>query len=436
MARVPKASEQLVRRVAACLLFEDAFYESGEEIAKGIADLCKVVPVEEVAALAIRAREDFKLRHVPLFLLAQLDLRRAEKPGLLRATIERVVQRPDELAELLAIVAKVNAGSKRPLKKLISAQTKRGLAAAFRKFSRYQIEKWNRESAIKLRDCLFLAHPKPKDEEQAALWKDLANGTLGTADTWESALSAGKDKKETFERLISENKLGYMALLQNVRNMEQAGVDHGLVETALLDRAKGSRALPFRFVSAAKAAPRFADALSRAMLASLADEEKLPGTTCLLIDVSGSMDAVLSKRGTLTRWEAGAALGVLLREVCRDARVFTFSNTLVEVSNYRGLPMIDGVAKSQPHGGTMLAESLRQMYQKVPHLDRLIVITDEQSHDGIVAPPGPARKLYLVNVASYHPALDTSGGWTRVSGFSERLVDYIRWEEASETETA
>lgn len=138
------ALDQLERRVAATMLFEGTFYESGNEVANGIAECAAQVPVEEVAALAIKARNDFKLRHVPLFLLAQLDLRRAERPGLLRATIEQVVQRPDELSELLAIIQKVNAGSKKPLKKLVSAQTKRGLAAAFRKFSRYQIEKWAR----------------------------------------------------------------------------------------------------------------------------------------------------------------------------------------------------------------------------------------------------------------------------------------------------
>ena len=44
--------------------------------------------------------------------------------------------------------------------------------------------------------------------------------------------------------------------------------------------------------------------------------------------------------------------------------------------------------------------------------------------------PAPAAKLgYIVNVASYAPGLDVSSGWTRINGFSERIVDYIRYEE-------
>lgn len=429
LARKPKAEHQLLRQVATCLLFEDTFYEKGSTIASGIAKTCREVSPETIAAVAIRARDDFKLRHVPLFLLVQLDLRRSEAKGLLARTVERVVQRPDEMGELLSLIAKANKG--KPLKKVISAQIKKGLARAFRKFSPYQLGKWNRDAEIKLRDVLFLTHPKPADASQAATWKALVDGTLETPDTWEVALSAGADKKATWERLIGERRLGYMALLMNLRNMEQASVDRSVVEGALSDGAQGSRALPFRFVSAAKAAPSYAQAISDAMVSALSPGEKLGGITYLVLDVSGSMDAPLSAKGQLVRWEAGAALGILLREVCASARAFTFSNQLVEVANLRGLALIDGVARSQPHQGTYLAQTLKTLYGSVTRCDRLIVVTDEQTHDGIVPPPKGTRG-YLVNVAANRPALDVSGGWHRVSGFSERIVDFIRWEETEQ----
>jgi hypothetical protein len=62
-----------------------------------------------------------------------------------------------------------------------------------------------------------------------------------------------------------------------------------------------SRALPFRFVTAARHAPKLEDALEKAMLKGIAGLEKLSGSTGLVIDVSGSMSYRLSKKGETTR---------------------------------------------------------------------------------------------------------------------------------------
>src|SRR3990167_8398750 len=89
--------------------------------------------------------------------------------------------------------------------------------------------------------------------------------------------------------------------------------------------------------------------------------------------------------------------------------------------------LVHAVGESQNHGGTYLAgalEGLKNICQ--PH--RLIVVTDEQAHDGIT--PAWAAHSYLVNVAPYKPSLDTTQGWMRISGWSERLVDWIKAEES------
>ena len=85
---------------------------------------------------------------------------------------------------------------------------KKGLAAAFTKFDEYALAKYNRPTPVKLRDVLFLSHAKPVDEAQATLWKRLIAGELVAPDTWEVALSSGADKRETWERLLMERKLG------------------------------------------------------------------------------------------------------------------------------------------------------------------------------------------------------------------------------------
>ena len=113
------------------------------------------------------------------------------------------------------------------------------------KFDAYQLAKYDRDGPVRIRDVLFLVHAKPKDAAQEKVWKELVDGTLAAPDTWEVALSAGKDKRETFERLIAENKLGGLALLRNLRLMQNAGVPRATIAAAIEGDADGPRpALP------------------------------------------------------------------------------------------------------------------------------------------------------------------------------------------------
>src|SRR6266550_5225517 len=241
-ARNLTPESQLRRSVLACLLWESQFYEDGIEIAGRIAQLVPKVPAEKVAALAVEAREQMKLRHVPLLIVREMA-RHATHRRLVAETLERVIQRADELAEFVAIYWK---DGRVPL----SAQVKKGLAAAFPKFDEYQLAKYDRGGPIKLRDVLFLAHAKPRDATQAGVWKKLVWGRLAVPDTWEVALSSGADKREAWERLLREQKLGALALLRNLRNMREAGVDESLVLSAIRSMSTG-RVLPFRLSAAA-----------------------------------------------------------------------------------------------------------------------------------------------------------------------------------------
>lgn len=406
---------ELRRAVLACLLWEDTFYESGVSIADRIKGLVKQVPVDKVAALAVEARTKFHLRHVPLLLARELA---RGKGNIVGRTISDVIQRADELSEFVSIYW---AEKRQPLSK----QVKVGLAHAFQKFSAYQLGKYRGDDQkVKLRDVLFLSHAKPKDEAQAAVWKKLVDGTLEAPDTWEVALSAGADKKETFERLIREKKLGYMALLRNLRKMLEVGVDETLVRAAISAGAVGSKALPFRFIAAARAAPRFEPQLDAAMALAVAELPKLSGTTAVLVDVSGSMDAALSARSDLKRMDAAAGLAIMARELCGECRVFAFSTSLKEIPARRGMGLADAILNSMPHGGTNLGAAVSWVNSNVKY-DRLIVVTDEQSADTVSAPTG---KGYMINVASYKNGIGY-GPWTRLDGFSEAILTYIQEAE-------
>jgi 60 kDa SS-A/Ro ribonucleoprotein len=400
---------ELRRSVMACMLWENQFYEDGVEISDRIQHLCAKIPDDKLSEIAIEARDKQHLRHVPLFIAREMT-RKGSK--LVSETLQHIIQRPDELTEFLSLYWK---DGKTP----ISAQVKKGLAKAFTKFNRYQLGKYNRDNAIKLRDVLFLSHAKPKDKEQASIWKDLVDSTFEVPDTWEVALSSGADKKETWTRLISEKKIGGLAILRNLRNMQEVKVERNVIRQAIA-QMNTSRILPYRFIAASKYAPDYEPELESAMFKCLEDHGKFSGRTILLVDVSGSMDGALSSKSDLTRVDAACGLAMLLRETCNDVSIFTFSRNCVKVPNRRGFALAEAINHSQQRGSTCLGEALRLIDAQETY-DRIIVITDEQSHDSVSAPKGNG---YMINVASYQNGVGY-GAWTHIDGFSESIVDYI-----------
>ncbi|MCH9664666.1 MAG: TROVE domain-containing protein [Gammaproteobacteria bacterium] len=416
-ARACKVSpeEELNRSVMSCLLWEKEFYEEGESIADRILRLASEVSSTAVARLATKARTEYKLRHVPLLLcLGLLKNTSVKGPGWNTAdVIADTIQRPDELMELLSLYWK---DGKKPLPK----QLKLGLAKAFDKFDEYQFAKYNRDRDIKLRDVMFMAHPKPSTPLKEALFKRIADNTLETPDTWEVGLSTGGDKKETFERLLCDNKLGYLALLRNLRNMDQANVDARFILSALDDTKRASRVLPFRFIAASKACPKYETHLDLAMLKVMEHMPKLMGKTRMLVDVSGSMTWPLSDKSDLTRMDAACGLAILLRGICEDIEIFSFSNNLVRVPGRSGMALRDAIVYSQPHGGTALGRAVNSVNDQ--SYDRLVVITDEQTRDSM---PTPTGKGYIINVASYQNGVGY-GQWTHIHGFSEACVKFIQ----------
>jgi len=408
---------ELRRAVMSCMLWEDQFYEDGVSIAERIAKLVPLVEPEKVAEMAIAAREDMKLRHAPLLLVREMARHEGHK-ALVAATLERIVQRPDELTEFLAIYwADVLGPMQQRKRAAVSAQVKKGLARVLTKFDAYQLAKYDRDGAVRIRDVLFLTHAKPKDAAQEKVWKQLVDGTLAAPDTWEVSLSGGADKRETFERLIADRKLGALALLRNLRGMLAAGVKKAAIAKAL-DDMRTDRVLPYRFIAAAQYAPELEAELERAMFRAIEGHVRLPGKTRILVDVSGSMDAQISARSEMRRLDAACGLAVLAREISDEVEIFTFSNDVKKIPPRRGFALRDAIVNSQPHGGTELGKAVAEVDRKG---ERLIVFTDEQAHDPVGAPKGLG---YMINVASYQHGVG-HGPWRRIDGFSEKILDWI-----------
>jgi 60 kDa SS-A/Ro ribonucleoprotein len=430
------AVAQLRRSVMACMLWEDTFYEDGKAIAERIHDEVAAVlklknGADIVANIAVEARNQFKLRHAPLWLaVALIRANTPETRAVVSGVLHAVIQRADEPGELVAMLWKAE-GVKR---KMLPAQVKIGLGSAIAKFDRYKVSKYaNREAAVKLRDVMFLCHPMPKDSEQVELWKELAENKLTAPDTWEAQLSAGGDKKETFTAMLQQKTLLPMALLRNLRNMQQAKVDDGLIRDAILEMDI-SRVLPFRFISAAKHAPQLEPQLEVAMFKALGQFQKWPGKTALVLDHSDSMNAFISGKSEMKRADTAAALAILMREVCEEVAVYAYSMGVQSchlLRPRRGFALRDEYMGGCEWGGTDTGQAIARA--NLDGYNRVIVITDEQSHTSIPKPL-VGSMAYFINVAAYQNGIGY-GAWNHIDGWSEACVQFIAQHEGMEMNT-
>ncbi|WP_211719260.1 TROVE domain-containing protein [Nocardiopsis sp. MG754419] len=250
--------------------------------------------------------------------------------------------------------------------------------------------------------------------------------------TWETALSlAGDrvDKAELWESLIPS--MGYMALLRNLRNFDEAGVSDAVAEQVAArlkdpEEVARSRQMPMRFLSAHRAAPslRWGHALEKALTASLSAIPALPGRTLILVDTSSSMGMSFAEDGSLMRWDAAALFGIALGHRCANADVVSFSSARYFWGDPRGrrtkafpLMAAESVLGAVTRwkdggwflgGGTETGPALRQEFRG--H-DRVVIVTDEQaSGRGDVDTAIPqGTPMYTWNLAGYEHGHAPSG---------------------------
>ncbi len=421
-----EAPALLRRAVMANLLWEDNFYENGHSIAETICELIPQVDPDECARIAIEARTKQKLRHIPLLIareMARLHSHRDRVSHLLT----QIVLRPDEMTELLAIYLK---DGKIPL----SAQIKKGLAKVFGTFNAYQLAKYNRDDQIKLRDVMRLVRPKPPEGKEE-LFKQVRENILPTPDTWEVALSGGEDKKTAWERLLNAKKLGALAFVRNLRNMEKAGVDRELIK-AYFEEVDTKWLLPLNMLAAAQAEPRWEHELQALMLRSLKDVEKLPGKSIVVIDVSGSMGSPISSRSEMSRLDAAAAMAMLAIEVCEEVEVYaTGGDDYMQkhatklLRPRHGFAMLSEIkAAKVGRGGIFTRQCLNYIkdeYRGTP--DRIMIFSDSQDCDRQNSIPHPfGKNNYIIDVSAHRHGINYRGAWTaEIGGWSEHFLTFI-----------
>lgn len=421
----------LRRAVLANLLWEDIAYMDGASVAAEISRLIPLCKPEDVHALAIEARIQQKLRHTPLFIAAEMCKHEGTK-SYVSQTLPAIITRADMLTDFLALYW----GKK---KHPIAAQAKKGLAAAFHNFNEYKLAKYDRDAAIKLRDVMFLCRPKPRNEYEEKLFKKVADRSLATPDTWEVALSTGKDKKETWTRLINEGKIGGLAMLRNINNMKKAGVDRKVIAKGL-ETLKSAMLLPMNFLQAARMNPEFEREIEDAMLASYANLPKLKGRTLFIVDVSGSMTAQMSAKSDLSRMDAAMAMAMLAASQCEDYELVCTAGSdarRVQASEHikypkKGFGLFGQIKQAYArlgNGGIFTRQCLEWCKENVgANFDRIIVFSDSQDCDWPDKRiPKPFGKFnYICDVSANTRGINYRGVWdAEITGFSENFLTFI-----------
>lgn len=422
----------LRRAVLANLLWEDIAYMDGQSVADEIKRLIPLCPAEDVYHIALEARTTQKLRHTPLFLAVEM-CKYPKHKMFVQDLLPQIITRADMLTDFLAIYWKDG-------KKPIANQAKKGLAKAFHNFNEYKLAKYDRDAAIKLRDVMFLCRPKPKNQYEQELFKKIADRTLTVPETWEVMLSTGKDKKESWTKLITEGKIGGLAMLRNIANMRKANVDRRVINEGL-EKLKSSMLLPLDFLKANKMNPEFRGQIEDAMLSSYANLPKLKGKTLFIVDVSGSMRTPMSTKPGFNRQDAACAMAMLAANQCEDYEIVcTAGNDYDRIGAHehimypqRGFGIFSQIEDTRNrigYGGIFTRQCLEWCEKKFKgqKFDRIIVFSDSQDCDW------PAKRVpkpfgtynYICDVSAHTKGVNYNGVWSaEISGFSEHFITFI-----------
>ncbi len=304
---------------------EDTYYQKASAQLTEVQNLIAKTSRDFVLKLANYARNEMHLRSIPVMLLTEAtkEVFAGDTKGVSKAMVTdyapKIIKRADELTEVIAYAINV-AGSGN--KKNLSNALKKGIAKSFHNFDEYQFAKYNRKGDVTLKDAVLLTHPKPRNDEEKALFKRILDGELKTPETWEVAISGKGSTAENWNEIAP--KMGLMALLRNLRNFEEKGAEAALkIAYAALrnkEHVQKSKILPFRFLSASREVSRSAtrDALMDALDLSVANMPRLNGSVAIYADTSGSMSTPVSKKSKVSCVDVATLMAAMAAHLVED----------------------------------------------------------------------------------------------------------------------
>lgn len=422
---------------------EDKYYRTGNETAKRITNLVNAIADKRfVAKAALYARREAGMRSVSHLVAGEIA-HSVKGQDWTKRFFDRVVYRADDVLEILAYSMAVYG---KPLPNAL----KKGLGQALARFDEYQLAKYRRDSAeLKLVDAVNLVHPPHTDAIRA-----LVAGTLAPANTWETKLTqAGQEatsekdkaslKAKAWADLIGSRKIGYFALLRNLRNIiEQAPklTDDAVALLTDANLIRKSLVMPFRFRTAIDALEdaslqrnrrqQVVRALSKAVDLSLMNVPRFGGRTLVAMDCSGSMLGKPMKIGSLFASVLYKANDADLMLFSGDARYETFN------ADDATLTIAQRIEEKAEWSGTNFHAVFQRANQAY---DRIVILSDMQawvgSHtpkvqfDRYVKKVGKRPRIYSFDLAGYGTLQFPEREVYTLAGFSDKTMETMRFLE-------
>jgi len=410
------------------------------------------------AQAAIFARNEFGMRSISHLIASEIGERVKGKEWT-KNFFEKVVRRVDDITEILS--ATLADG------RTIPNSMKKGLASSFSKFDEYQLAKYRGEGKeVSLVDAVNLLHPTPTDKNRKAL-KLLIEDKLRSKETWEAKISAtGKEdnaeeaKSEAWADLITSGRIGYFALLRNLRNILESISDVAVIESAceiLTNKKKchDSLVLPFRFMTAyleiegmslsSVTKKLVLSALNKAMEISCDNVPLFEGRTLVVADFSGSMGGA-QVSGALSFKGLAALFATVLskRNIASDIMIFgtdaayvknfnaddsIFTNLKNLMKNNEGHGSVRGLVHVG-HGTNFMSifERAKEKY------DRIVIFSDMQANLGhgqdgldiLKKKYGGETPLIIAVDLAGNGSTQFKSGHVQISGWSEKIFDLMK----------
>ncbi len=474
----PELETELFLMAATYLATEGSFYESATERETRFVDLVHRATKSNpdfVRRLAPYLRNELKIRSAAVMLAAEYVAAGGEGG---RSVVNSVLQRGDEPAEMLGYW---HSRHGRQLKMAV----KRGIAdGAVRLYTERSALRYDGVGrGIRMADVIELTHPKPRDAKQSALFKwlldhrhhndaiadpamlpklaaaaaqktvavedrrellrkDGAAGLAKAGTSWERLagwLPGGMDA-EAWEAAIPS--MGVMALIRNLRNFDEQGIGQRAIAAVFdkitdPDEVARSRIFPYQVWAAYKHAP--SDTWKRALGFTLdhsATNVPALDRTLVVIDTSGSMQATVSRKSTMTRVEIAAVMAAITARRGVDNEIVIFGQRNRRLRTKRGastLGIVDRVVSSVGSVGhaTYGHTAIRDHFDPRLH-DRVVLFTDDQMTDAGSVDLSYVPTIYTVDLAGYRPRSLPSGqtGRYTLAGFSDATFTLMQTLEA------
>ena len=379
---------------------ESGFYEDANWFEQQIKHLTEEIintyGAGYASKVAIFSRDVLGMRSVSQFVAAMLNSYAFEGK---RAFYARFFSRPDDVAEVFAIIE--SYGWKR------SHALIRGAADYISSLNSYTLGKYKlARKNFNMYDIVNITHA------HSAAIDQFKNGTLEAPDTWEVAISADMSQEERereWLRLVMEGKLGYMALLRNLRNIGEAYsaqfknlanpaafVDELVSQLTNEQKIRGSKVFPYRIFTAYRQVSQLnrwsfngcyveqvTVALEKAFVIATDNVPEFEGRNVVILDVSGSMEQSISERSEVSVLEASACQALIMILRNPDTAVIKFGAKAVVSTKYNDakaspFKYIEYLCDNEGCGHATVLDAVIPFLQIMDSIDRIFLYSDMQ----------------------------------------------------------